>query len=70
MKYEIAQQLKTGEYKHPRNRGITIKRYGWVVTASGLTWQKAKAKRKALKGARICPMRSTVTEIVVPLASI
>jgi len=57
MRYEIAQRVKMGEYEHPHNRRITIKRYGWMVTASDLTWHKAKAHRKAIKGARIYPMR-------------
>lgn len=55
MKYEIAQQLKTVEYRHERNRRITVKRYEWVVTATGLTWQAAKAARKTLKNVRIYP---------------
>jgi hypothetical protein len=57
MRYEIAQRIKLAEYEHPHNNRITIKRYGWMVTASDLTWHEAKAHRKAIKGARIYPMR-------------
>ena len=56
MKYEIAQQLKTTEREHEHNNQITIKIYEWVITATGLTWEAAKARRKARKGARIYPM--------------
>ena len=56
MKYEIAQRLKVGEYELP-HAPIIIKRYGWVVTARDLTWEEAKAHRRALKGARIYPMK-------------
>jgi hypothetical protein len=59
--YEVAQQLKTAEYKHPRNAHITIKRYEWVTTASNLTWQEAKAKRRAMRGARIYRAVEAVT---------
>ena len=69
MKYEIAQQLKTGEYEHPRNKNIAIKRYEWIVTATGLTWQAARAQRKSLKGARIYPIREADTAIVIPVVA-
>ena len=60
MKYEIAQRLKVGEYELP-HAPIIIKRYGWVVTARDLTWEEARAHRKALKGARIYPMKEGQT---------
>jgi hypothetical protein len=59
--YEVARQLKTTERQHEHDRRITIKRYEWVVTASNLTWQEAKAQCKSKRGARIYPMRQAVT---------